>query len=419
MANENNSGLVLSVDGDLIADALSKLVNAAAPLLKIRSKKDKAQVYIHAKDNKLELQANGNGFSVLKTINNGFNVISAGEFSIPYKGANILAKRLGDARYTFTQKDNSLTVEGDEPIFTLHGNDNLFPDVFSDYANAGSENFITLPKSELYRLLNSTLYAVATNDDCPIFTAVNFKVANDTLTLTATDTHRLAMAATTKIALQGEFNCNIRSDVLRFILPLLKKEGEVQISLSSLHEVKISLNGFDIITRCLEGDFPDCARLVAPSSPIIATVNRSELKAAINLCKYFADAHNSITLCFTNDSVEVSAENYSTVKYETKTVKSGGSAFVPVQAAVRGIGQDYASANFNVNYLLDTLKSCGNTNITLGLSENALTSREENQVALMSPLKGSVTLPKVLPAIAPSTYENVTTIDIDAKVKVA
>ena len=117
--------------------------------------------------------------------------------------------------------------------------------------------------------------------------------------------------------------------------------------------------------------------------------------------------------------MEVSAENYSTVKYETKTVKSGGSAFVPVQAEVRGIGQDYASANFNVNYLLDMLKSCGNTNITLGLSENALTSREENQIVLMSPLKGSVTLPKVLPAIAPSTYENVTTIDIDAKVKVA
>ena len=87
---------------------------------------------------------------------------------------------------------------------------------FVNFECVESGNVLTLAKSELKHLLDSTLYPVAKELTLPIYTAVNFKAENDSLILSATNRARLAIATTQNFNLQGEFNCNIDSEVLRF-----------------------------------------------------------------------------------------------------------------------------------------------------------------------------------------------------------
>lgn len=394
-----SSELVFSADGDLIAGALSNLTRAA-----------ESPIYLCTRGNLLELKTRNDKCVVAKTISDGFKTISAGECLIPHKSAKILAKFINDdSRYTFKVKNDTLTIDdGTGKTFTLYlvENTKYLKALNCEFVDSG--NVLALAKSELKNLLDKTLYAAAKDNSRPLYTAVNFKADNNTLTLSATSGFRLAMAATTQHSLQGDFNCNISSDVLKFILPLLKRKGDVQISFNPPCNVKISLGDFDIFTRCMDGIFPNCAKVIPNAAPVIASVDRAQMQKAINLCKPFADVHDAISLRFTADAVEVTSKNY----------EKGGSALVYVQADTVGVGSNFASANFIADYLFDMLKSIGSANVTLELSANAITIREKNLVAVASPIKGTVKLPEQIPAIA-SAFENVTTIDIDAKVKVA
>lgn len=400
-SNPDNSESAFSVDGDLLANALSKLTRITdSPL------------YLRASANELELKARGGKFVVSTVISEGFQTISAGEFIIPCKGAKMLAKVIGDARYTFTVKKHTLTIDGDDKALKLKLEQTA--DAFKPFKFEGIEsgNVLTLAKSELKHLLDSTLYAVAKELTLPLFTAVNFKAENGSLILSATNRYRLAMATTKQFSLQGEFNCNIDSDILRFILPLLKRKDDVQITFAPPCDVRISLGDFDINARCVEGNFPNCVKAIPKLSPVSATVNRAELQGALKLCKVFADVHNAISLCFLDGELEVSAEKIDVVN----DVAIGGSALVHLQAEVTGVGDECALANFNVDYLLDMLKSAGTANVVFGLSERGITMRGENLVAVLCAMKDTVKLPEQKPAIAPPIPENVTTVEVEAKV---
>lgn len=401
-----SSELAFSVDGNLLAAAISNLTRAV-----------EKPIYLNARGNTLVLKTLAEKCLVTKTISDGFKTISAGKCLIPYTAAKKLAKAIDDdGRYTFKVKNDTLTIDdGADKKLTLYLAENAeyLKLLSSEFVDSG--NVLTLAKSELKNLLDKTLYAAAKDKSRPLFTAVNFKTDNNTLTLSATNTARLATATTTQHSVQGDFNCNISFDVLKIILPLLKSKGDALISFNPPCNVKISLNNFDINARCVDGIFPDCAKAIPKAAPVIASVDRARMIAAINLCKPFADEHGAISLCFTADAVEVSSEHYEDVK----SVKTGGSALVYVQADTVGVGINHASANLKVDYLLGMLKSIGSATVTLELSANAITIREDNSVAVASPIKGSVKLPEQVPVIAPSTSENVTTIDIDAKIKVA
>lgn len=403
-----------SVDGDLIANALSKLTRITD-----------SPIYLRASSNALELKAGGCRFLASKVISEGFQTISAGEFVIPCKGVQMLAKAIDDARYTFTVEKylpEYHTVE--ELVLTVDGGGKTLKLVVEptyDYPrfNSGhveSGNVLTLAKSELKNLLDKTLYAVAKELDRPIFTAVNFKAENDSLILSATNGARLAMATTKSFSLQGDINCNISSDVLSFILPLLKSKDDVQITFAPPCNVRIALGDFDINAWCVEGNFPSFAKAIPKLSPVSAAVNRAELQGALKLCKVFADVHNAISLCFLDGELEVSAEKIDVVD----DVATGGSALVHLQAEVTGVGRECALANFNVGYLLDMLKSAGTANVALELSGSGITMRSESSVAVLAAMKNTVKLPEQKPAIAPpmpaTMPANVITIDVESKV---
>ena len=197
----------------------------------------------------------------------------------------MLAKVIDDARYTFTVKKPTLTIDGDDKVLELKLEQKA--DAFKpfNFECVESGNVLTLAKSELKHLLDSTLYAVAKELTLPIYTAVNFKVENDLLILSATNRARLAMATTQSFSLQGEFNCNIDSEVLRFILPLLKSKDDVQIIFKPPCDVRISLGDFNINARCMEGKFADFARGIPKLSPVAATVNRAELQGGLKLSR--------------------------------------------------------------------------------------------------------------------------------------
>lgn len=422
-----NSDMKFTVDGDLLANILPNFMHIA-----------QTNLYFSATDNALEIKAGYSKFIATARITDGVTVISAGDFLLPNKGAKMLARILRDARYTFTADKNTLTVDTTDGVFEFSREKSKSCLAPFERERVTGTNTITLDGAELKRLLDRTLYTTADEKGRPLFTTVNFKTENDSLILAATDSKRLSVTTTKLFSAQGEFNCNIDADILRFILPLLKSQKDVQITFKPPQDIGITLDAFTIDACCLMAGetFPDYSRAIPKSNLFGIKARRSELKAAVKFCSPFADKHGAIRLCFEKGAVIVDSAAYETKEYKTtdfnethlpvaqnnimiRKVTLGGAATVPVEAEVAGIDENYATAGINAKFLFDALDHFSSSAATLALSENAITLREENLITVIALIKDSVKIVETAPAITPPMPEQTVTIDVEAKVNVA
>lgn len=400
------SDMTFSVDGDLLANALETLVRI-----------DESPLYIFADSTGLEFKILMPKFGASKRIVDGFETRVAGDFAISNKGAKILAKVIDkDDRYTFTAKENLLTISGCDQNFTLQGkrlNAVEYNRFFSMQVQSG--NVITLPQTELARLLNNTLYATSNDDSRPIFQNANFKSEYvGSLVVTATDTNRLAMATTSNFSAQDSFDINIRADVLKFILPLLQ-QGDVQITNNrknlgeiSIDTISISFDNFNISAPCVVCAFPDCTKVILSPAPVVTTVNRAELINALKLCEPFANKHKAVTLHFESDgALKVRSEK-----------ENEGSAQRLIEAQISGVEWGNAEAEFNVTRLLAMLKKYEVETITICLTKLGLRICNDSLVSILSAMKNSVVLPEQIRTITPSAAD-VSTIDVTESAHIA
>lgn len=415
-----NAQMAFSVDGDLLATVLKAVMRAG-----------KSALYIRVDENCVEFKTCGRDFIAVEKISEGVKIFTTGETLINNAGAKIFVKAVNErARYTLTASKSTLTItNGDQRELSLSccaflpslskKDAERFKPFQTEYVMG--ENVIALAQSELKQLLKSTLYAAATVENSlsrPVFTQVNFKAGEENLTLTAATHFQIAQVTTTAFTLQGDFNCNIDSDVLWFILPLLKNKDVVQITCGGrseyVNEICIKIDTLTVNARCVKLDFPDTSQVISQLALVKASLNRQELIQAVKFCSPFADEHGAINLRFEKDAVTVNASHKAVVTYKTedstaRSLKIGGSAVNYVQAEVDGVESGNAVGDFTVTNLLGMLGNLTETNITIELSEQSITVRGNNKVAVIAPIKESVHLP--VKAVTPS-LQDTTTIDI-------
>lgn len=200
-----------------------------------------------------------------------------GECLFPVSQITSIIREYQDENVTFEVVENviNITAKGEKFHFFVNIEDE-FPDLpFGKYSNT-----ISINREEFRSLIGKVDYAVSNDQTKVILGGVMMETVEGRLKLAAADGHRMAFV---------EQECDPAAHFARTVIPrktlkILRKtlvgDGNIEISHDENHIYFISEN-IVLVSRLIEGVFPDVESFIPTTFNATATVNRDQLADAI------------------------------------------------------------------------------------------------------------------------------------------
>jgi DNA polymerase-3 subunit beta len=253
-----------------------------------------------------------------------------------------------------------------------------------------AESILTIEPAALVRLVDRSAFAASTEETRPQLNGVLVQGAKDQVTFVATDGHRLARAV-----LKGAFGALGKDGV---IVPTRALEAVSRVAQDATGPIEVQISaarnqaGFtgqvgeyrvQIVSRLLEGPYPNYEQVIPKSNPRELTCRRLDLVEAVDIVASHADnVTRQIRFSLRDDGVGVSSAT------------ELGAGEHSIQAKYRGEAMEIG---YNAGYLLEILKSIPTEEVTLRLNTplsagviepaGALTPAEEEILCLIMPLR--------------------------------
>ncbi len=300
-----------------------------------------------------------------------------GATTIPLKQLAEYVQNLPNEHVNLETREGALTITCGSAHASFQGeiaeNFPLIPTV-----NDGKQ-FIVNAK-QLGESLDRVIYAAAMDDTRPELSGVLWEAKGNVLTIAATDSYRLAES---QIVLK-----DVSVDDFRVILPLraaqeikriLDNEDNVKVTLAD-GQALVETASTSLVSRLIEGNYPDYKQIIPAKSETIASVLRFDLLRALRQASVFSYGEvNSVLVESGNQGVRIMA-----------TAQEIGETASEVPAEVKG---ETVKINFNPRFLIDALNTVPGERVRLGLtnpSVPALLEPEdvnEKTLALIMPIK--------------------------------
>jgi len=221
---------------------------------------------------------------------------------------------------------------------------------------------LTLPVNTLSSGISKTLFCTADDELRPVMNGVFFDIAAESLTMVATDAHKLVRYKT----VYSSSSIQEGDEAVNFILPkkpatmlkniLPKEMGEVEIQFDKKNAY-FKLANYTMICRQVEGRFPNYNAVIPTSNPYKIIIDRATLLNAMKRVSVFANqASNLVKLAFDNNEIHISAQDidFSISAEETITCQFDGE---PIK-----IG-------FKSSFLIEILGNINSSDIIMELSD--------------------------------------------------
>lgn len=280
-----------------------------------------------------------------------------GKVSVSAKILSQLIHSIKEKEIKLEEKEGNLLIKSNSVNVKINGGPvNDFPIIPKIKKSFSS----VLDGYSLKTGLEKVLPAVSNSEFKPELGGVFFNSSKKTTKLAATDTFRLA-----EFTIKTN-NSNLVDD-FKFILPaklsselsrILKNEEEVNVSFGE-NQVLLEFSNSKIISRVIDGSFPDYEGIIPKSFNSEVVINRDKLFQNIRSSSIFASRLQDVSLNFGHKQLEISTSNPEVGEYKV---------FVPVEM----FSGKELKISFNYRYLLDALGVIEGKEVFIGLSsENA------------------------------------------------
>jgi len=263
-------------------------------------------------------------------------------------------------------KDSQVVVSAGKSRFTLQTLPAAdFPRVET---GAGLGEAIRLPQKSLKRLLQRVQFAMASQDIRYYLNGMLLVLDGTALRVVATDGHRLAYAETTlETAAEPREVIIPRKTVLELAKLLTDTDDAVELRIGS-NQVTITLPGTELVTKLVDGKFPDYQRVIPVNQPRHLKADRQNVMQALQRAAILSnEKFRGVRLVMSGNVLGIVCSN-------TEQEEAADEIEVDYQGDPLDVG-------FNVTYLLDGLGVINGNNITLSMgdanSSMLLTSKDE------------------------------------------
>ncbi len=221
-------------------------------------------------------------------------------------------------------------------------------DEFPAIPAAGERPTTRIPQKALRRALEEVAFAAATEEARPILTGVLTRFEGDRLTLAAADNYRIAITTIGVLDPVEETSVVVPARSYNELIRVLGQvEDPVEIVLSpGRNQVLFHLEGIDLVSRLVDGQFPNYQQVLPKEHATRAVVDREQLLKAVRLAALIASSSANIV------KLHVGADGAGTI---TVTAAADiGDLQGEVDATIEG---DPTTIAFNARYLSEVLQN--------------------------------------------------------------
>ena len=344
-----------------------------------------SNIILEAKDDKLILSSTNLDIYCSDKIK--AEVLQSGEVSVSAVTFFEIIKRLpsgSEVLMIMEEGENEIRLTCGRSKFNLS---TLKTDDFPIISDSDLSTNFVLSADELIRIIDKTKFAVSNEETRYYLNGIFLHKAERNsiqfLRAVATDGHRLAQY---DIPLpQGA------EDITGIIIPKktiyeLRKvlddaNGDVSVSLNE-NKIKFSFNDLKIVSKVIDGTFPDYTKVIPQKNDKNFKTNNSDLKNAIDRVSAVAANEESkskaIKFCIENNSLSLSVES-----------QSKGSANEMIDVNYSG---DKVDIGFNSKYIIDICNEVDGDEISISLSDSIspaiiLDKTDENLFFVLMPMR--------------------------------
>jgi DNA polymerase-3 subunit beta len=308
-------------------------------------------IRLTAEDDILELAASD--LETFVTVRGTCSVLEEGSMVIPGRLFGDILRSLPDGRVTLSGGESGARVEAGRAEFSVH----TFP--VADFARPPSGEVgepCIVGAGDLARALKQVVRAASTDEGRPVLTGVLWVVEDQTLRVVSTDSYRLAVAEMVAKEGPSEGRAIIPNRALaefgRHLMSGAEEEAVVQLGQS---QAVLSAGRVKLVTRLIEGEFPNWKRLLPEDHRCTLEVDTEEFAAAVARVGLVAQANTPVKFHL-GAEVQLTATE-SGVAEAAETIEDAAYSGDPMVTA------------FNPRFFLDGLEGVETKRAVLGLNE--------------------------------------------------
>lgn len=258
------------------------------------------------------------------------------------------------AKVKLDTKDSQVVVSAGKSRFTLQTLPAAdFPRVET---GSGLGEAIHLPQKKLKRLLQLVQFAMASQDIRYYLNGMLLVLEGKQLRVVATDGHRLSYAETELDMDAGTREIIIpRKTVVELSKLLADVDDAVELRIGA-NQVTITLPGTELVTKVVDGKFPDYQRVIPLNQPRHLKANRQTVIQALQRAAILSnEKFRGVRLVMSENTLGIVCNN-----------NEQEEAADEIEVSFTGEPLDMG---FNVTYLLDGLGAVNSEEITLSLGD--------------------------------------------------
>ena len=268
---------------------------------------------------------------------------------------DILRALPADQVVTLSAAQNKLTLQGGKSRFTLQtlpADDFPLVNEAVDFGPA-----FGVPQKTLRLLINQVHFAMAVHDIRYYLNGILFIAEGRTLTLVATDGHRLAMAQSTlETEVPNKQEVILPRKTVLELQRLLKDEDTPIEMRFAANQAKFAFSGMEFVTKLVEGKFPDYNRVIPKNhknaivlgrAPLLACLQRAAILTSEKFKGVRMNVEPGVLRIASSNAEQEEAKEELEVDYDGDAIEIG----------------------FNVTYLIDVLANMGQEMVKLELQD--------------------------------------------------
>ncbi|MBU3912223.1 MAG: DNA polymerase III subunit beta [Candidatus Omnitrophica bacterium] len=331
-----------------------------------------ANVLIEAEQNEVRLISTDLDIGIISTFKS--EVEEPGAITVPAKRFSDIIKELPDEDILIaTMKNNSMSIKCGKCFFKILG---LPKEDFPKLPEFKKEPHVVMDQAVLKTMLSMTYFAMSRDETRYVLNGALFLFKAGHLVIVTTDGKRLSFVKKETNKDAPDNTIIVPSKTIYELNRALAENGQIKLTFSE-NQVQFESENITIVSRLIEGAFPDYEQVIPPPTKEKIVVHREPLLLGIKRA----------ALLTTHDSQSIKIDVLKNKLVISKSNPTIGEAREELETSYRGHD---ITVGFNPSYIIDVLKVVPKDEIEieiLGPDKPAVIRIEDWYVYLVLPMQ--------------------------------
>ena len=234
----------------------------------------------------------------------GAKIVKPGAITVPARLISEFVSSLPKGNIELKVVGENIHISSGKYKSIING---VIADDFPELPTINEQNSVTysINTEEFKQAVSQTIITASSDSTRPVLTGVYWHSHEGWIYLAATDGYRLSERRL--VETQSEVAAIIPTQTLQEVLRTIVDDTDPVDVLFDESQVRFRINEAEVISRLVDGNFPDYRQLIPAKSEISAVMNKSEFSRVNKIAGLFArESGGSVTVTVDSDAKTVS-----------------------------------------------------------------------------------------------------------------